>query len=846
MTSERELPGPGRRDAGFTLPELLVSIIVTGILVAAMSMAAILVIRQTDNNQGRLNNTRAEQSVGIWMPSDLASAEDVNTDPAASPCGAQCPPGLLGEGSNALMLSWTGSEPGATDAIVTITTVAYRYERTGDEFSIVRIECLSVGGGAPECTKHTLLHDVMPPPAGTPWEPGVTSPTWVMLVGLALDPAAVDEAGANADPTYQPKVGRRVTVTINGGGDAAGGGGGQEVITLSAGGTTRQASLSTNALADSPTFSATRSRCGGAFGMLVDTSGSIGSTNMTNVRTGISQFVDAFAGTPIKLQVVRFSSTASTLGAGSGWSRYYDMLVEADVADLKAQVGTLSSSGSTNWEDALFRMFKNQNGTVQEVLPDTLIFFTDGMPTYNRLNASSSPVAPVANTDDSGLPAAAGTTYNQLSWNRANRIAREYDADVERFIGVFVGSDTAGTSNWLTAGPGYHLTDFQRGYHYLYEQGFHYTDWQRGYHLNYEYAGTGMIYEKRSGTSWVSTNRSQYNIYNTVAGDTDGWRTRVTSTLGSWTATTVDVYNKSNLTSDSTDGWRTVVDYTSPYTTWTATTEESFNAGNTTTDATDGWDATKVYSAPYNSWLAVTASVFDAGNTTADDTDGWRQSVQYSAPYDLWTGATESAYLAGNTVWGNADGWIATKVYSLPYTYYEAATSTATANTTILSRIVTVGTPVPASPPGGPYENAAVADMYVLPNWSEFAGALNSVALAECGGTVTVQTRVGSAAAADPFTYQNSVDLKVATTSSLYRSGTFDYDLSGGASVQATITPLNLSELTHYEPVSWSCKSSGVAIPFTTTPISGTIWSKVSLTVAPNMAISCIQTVRLK
>ena len=71
MRSERN-PRPVSRDAGFTLPELLVSIIVTGILVAALSMAAILVIRQTDNNMGRLNNTRSEQSVGVWMPSDLS------------------------------------------------------------------------------------------------------------------------------------------------------------------------------------------------------------------------------------------------------------------------------------------------------------------------------------------------------------------------------------------------------------------------------------------------------------------------------------------------------------------------------------------------------------------------------------------------------------------------------------------------------------------------------------------------------------------------------------------------------------------------------------------------------
>jgi hypothetical protein len=139
-----------------------------------------------------------------------------------------------------------------------------------------------------------------------------------------------------------------------------------------------------------------------------------------------------------------------------------------------------------------------------------------------------------------------------------------------------------------------------------------------------------------------------------------------------------------------------------------------------------------------------------------------------------------------------------------------------------------------------------VADLYVLPNWTQFAGALDGVALAECGGTVTVQTRVGSAAAADPFTYQNSVDLKTATTSSQYRSGTFDYDLSGGKTVTATITPMNLSSLNKYVPVSWSCKSAGADYPFTTVPITGTAWSSVRLSVTPNQAISCIQSVALK
>ena len=846
--SEQNLPrsvAGRRRDLGMTIPEVLIAIVITGLIASALASVATLIVKQADNNRGRLNNTRSEQAVGIWMPADLASAELVDTDPAASPCGSSCPAGLLLGGSNALMLTWTGSAAGVTTAVTTTTMVSYRYVQNGDEYEIVRVACVSTAGGAPECTQITVLHDVPAPPPGQDWQPGITSPTWVMLVRLALDPSVVTDELVSGDPTYRTKNGRRVTVTINGGGDTAGAGGGEEVITLSAGGTDRHTDLSTNVLADSPSFSATRSRCGGDFGMLVDTSGSIGSTNMASVRTGIAAFIDAFAGTPVKLQVVRFSSTASTLGAGSGWGRYFDMLVESDVAELKAAVSTLSSSGYTNWEDALFRMLKNSNGTVQDTLPDTLIFFTDGMPTYSRLNGTSGSAAATAHPDDVGLPTSVNGQFQQVSWNRANRIAREFDADVERFIGVFVGTDTTGTSNWLTHGAGYHLANFLRGFHMSYERGYHASNFQRGYHLGYQYAGSGLTYERKQNNQWSSVTRSYYESKNTSPGEADGYRVRVTGTLGSWTSTSQSLYDRSNTTSDSADGFRTTAVYSSPYDLWESTTESAWLAGNTTADATDGWTATVAYSAPYSLWETSTQALYAAGNVDDTESDGWRSTVSYSAPYANWESVSEAAYNAGNTSWGSSDGWDATKVYSTPYTAYEGTVTTSKANTEILSGIVTVGAPVPAAPEGGPYTNAAVADMYVLPNWSQFAGALNSMALAECGGTVTVQTRVGSAAAADPFTYQNSVDLKTATTSSSYRSGTFDFDLSGGGSVSATISPLNLSDLGRYSHVSWSCKSAGADYPFTLSNVAGTSWKSITLNVSPNQAISCIQTVSI-
>ena len=74
-----------RRDAGFTLPELLVTIIVLGSIVAVLSSAIIVTFQQKDNTEGRLNVTRAEQNVSMWIPADLASTGTVpSTDPECS------------------------------------------------------------------------------------------------------------------------------------------------------------------------------------------------------------------------------------------------------------------------------------------------------------------------------------------------------------------------------------------------------------------------------------------------------------------------------------------------------------------------------------------------------------------------------------------------------------------------------------------------------------------------------------------------------------------------------------------------------------------------------------------
>lgn len=838
------------RDRGMTLPEVLVSVTITGMLVAAMAMATTVILRQADNSRGRINNTRSEQSIGTWMPADLASAEDVSTAADASPCGSSCPPGVNVGGSNALMLSWTGSVPGTTEPIPTQTHVSYRYIQTPElEWQIIRVACYWEGSAAPSCTQVVVLHDVTAPPPGIEYYPGVTQPVWAMLVTLATDPAAPGsgEVAEGEDPTYYVKNGRRVTVSINGGGDLAGAGGGQDTVTLSAGGTNRQTELSTTNLSGAPTFAATRSRCGGNFGLVVDTSGSIGS-NMSYVRNGVTAFIDAFAGTPIKLQVVTFATTATTLGAGSSWTKYYDMLVESDVSALKSLVAGLNSTGGTNWEDGMFRMFRNSNGTVQSALPGTMIFFTDGIPTYSRMNATSASSTPVAHPDDSGLPNGTGSSYSQLSWNRANRIAREFEADLERLIGVYVGNDVNGQSLWTGQGAGYHLENFVRAYHWDYQRGSH-PIYERGYELKYQRANNGLTFEKMVGSTWTSVSRGTYEDNNTVPGESDGWRARVTGTLGNWKDWKLEYFNASNLVppDNDNDGFRKLKIYDQDHDFWEEVTQAEYNANNTKSDDSDGWRISTSYTAPHTTWTSVTQSQYNSGNTTADESDGWRAVKVYSSPWSLWEPTTEAIYNANNTTSDASDGFDATKVYDEPYTHHEGTTSYYRPNRDILKQFVAPSGAVPAVQQNGVYTNAAQATYYELPNWSQFSDAMTSLALAECGGTVTVQTKLGATNASDPFTYQNSVDLSTATTSALYRSGTFDYELSSGTAVSATISPMQTSTLDSYNFVGWTCKAAGANYSFTTAPIeSGSQWQSISLSVAPNTAVSCVMSVTLK
>ena len=644
----------------------------------------------------------------------------------------------------------------------------------------------------------------------------MTKPTWVLLVSAPLPPDAIDP-DAEPDATYvNTKNGNRVVVTITGGGDAAGGGGGINQISITAGGTTRD-TLPPNGVQNAPTFTSTQSRCGGPLTLIVDDSGSIGSA-MGTVRTGIKDFVNALAGTPVQIQIVRFDNTASVLGT-AGWTKYFDMTVPADVTTLTTAVDTLATSGATNWEDAWFCTFYAADGSPSTIIPKTVVFFTDGIPTQDRILNRGTPgvlTDPPA-LPGPGWPASNGSDYSQVGFNRADFFASQWRAAADTRliavgvgpgIGSMTGTPAAGTtSTWMESpGVGYHVgweerssfTYQQVGYTYeqrvttyeerqTWDEQYNANPWRRRTwagpgswnntsKANYDSNAQGGTYEYGiwQTTGWVSSNRAAYDAGNTNPTDTDGWKRSNPS--GGWISRTLAQYNANNTTADDTDGVRTG-------TVWTGTTQAVYDANNTTPDESDGYRRTQ-----NGSWSNIMKAVYDANNTTNDSTDGFRRIN----PTGSWVAITQAEYNARNTTSNESDG-VRTggKVYSRPYDFWENPVTQTKRNAEILARIVS------GNFNGEPWlgslnTNEQVANLFIQPNWALFPDVMQAIALGECGGTLTLQTKLGSGYAVDPFKYTNTAindssgtpitpHLPTTVTTNISSTAkTFDFDISDG------------------------------------------------------------------
>ncbi|TDT15190.1 prepilin-type N-terminal cleavage/methylation domain-containing protein [Ilumatobacter fluminis] len=430
------------RDRGMTLVELLVTVTLLGLVATVISAALVVTFRTTDSTEGRLTLARSEQSFTTWMPADLASVNlevsttpvDDGTDPyglvsgfvpvdtsaTAQPCGTgiSCPPGFSFEGDNQVVLRWRTVAAGPTTME---TAVSYRLVPGADGSELVRYECSGALGSQATCSSIVVLRNL-----GTDWSMTTSSP---------------DFEGEGVE--YENVAGQQVSVTINGGLGASeelsAAEGGQDTVTLTAGGVSMGA-ISSSAPTGSPSFVREPSRCGGPIVIMVDDSNSIGTAAMGTVRTSVRAFIEEFRGTPVQLQVVEFGTWAQVLGNGTTGNGYYDMSESSEVDAVKAQInstnlsGNSGSAGGTNWEHAWYRALVNDGKPGDQVTPDTVVFFTDGVPTYY--------------VNSSGNLGGSGSSFTYTNWAEAEAVAAPFRrATPPSIIGVGVNGPDNGLNN---------------------------------------------------------------------------------------------------------------------------------------------------------------------------------------------------------------------------------------------------------------------------------------------------------------------------------------------------------------------------------------------------------------
>src|SRR5262245_66617421 len=115
-------PVQTRRDAGFTLPELLIAIIITTTIVSVLAMTIITSMRTAPSVNNRADTAVAVQGITTWLPPDVDSAEPGQFD-ILTTTGSGCAGGDPAGSTNIIRLQWSETFRG-----VTTTYVAnYRY-----------------------------------------------------------------------------------------------------------------------------------------------------------------------------------------------------------------------------------------------------------------------------------------------------------------------------------------------------------------------------------------------------------------------------------------------------------------------------------------------------------------------------------------------------------------------------------------------------------------------------------------------------------------------------------------------------------------------------------------------
>jgi prepilin-type N-terminal cleavage/methylation domain-containing protein len=437
-------PPVSRRDAGFTLPELLIAIMISGILTVSVAMAFTTILRTQGQATARLAESKDITFVQTWLPVDLSSALEsftsVDEPTLLGELAAFSPPMAYSAtlpGVNVLTVIRPDLEVGAGAYYL----VAYRYHEINGKWQLSRFEIRNPGTASEVVKTVGVAHEIPAPPPG--WD-GTTPPVHAVEV-------------TSRNQVILRPIGEDVTVNFESGNEFRTGGAG-----LSA-----ENQLPTDYSGGFTDPSAPPSRCGGRVALVIDTSGSV-PMNRGGIptETAAVSFIEGFAGTPTTMSINGFdreaygmiwdtSQPAGTVARGSSngtRAPFVSLLnpspavdtMKKRITDLDnldgawpgggASIGARDPNGDrvmwdqigagTNWEDGLYTLIRRSDGTPYGIeQPSLVVFITDGQPTAIRTASGGS-----SEVGSSSAKAAAAVVANQLR------------AQGARTIGVMVGN----------------------------------------------------------------------------------------------------------------------------------------------------------------------------------------------------------------------------------------------------------------------------------------------------------------------------------------------------------------------------------------------------------------------
>jgi hypothetical protein len=395
-----------------TLPELLIAVTLTGLLLYAVSAAFTVVFRSAPQAEARVAISKDISFVQTWLPVDLASGSQTYTAATFSPATSQVLPG-----TNALTIRRFD----ISGSVATEYYVAYRYVNVGSEWQLVRYEIRNAGTPQETVSRVGVAHELMPPPPG--WTPD-------------QQPVHAVEVTSRNQVVLKP-IGEDVVVTFSNGEEFATGGAGLSEDEY---------------LPADPNLgfidpSAPPSRCGGTITLVLDTSGSVPANNGgVQLQTAARDFIDLFQGTPVRMNVVGFDRAAYRMWPTTEGAFFSLLNPSADITSARTRVMAIDNrdgnwnqsnpdwptvdgihwdqiGSGTNWESALHMPFFNASGVEYSSTPDLVVFVTDGEPNWRGTTVG----------------AATSTTTSDAT-ERARQKANAGRATAARIIGVLVGA----------------------------------------------------------------------------------------------------------------------------------------------------------------------------------------------------------------------------------------------------------------------------------------------------------------------------------------------------------------------------------------------------------------------